>query len=250
MNMQADLPDDSASAAELERNGEAIRADMNRTLDELERKLSPGQLLDRSLGYLRDNSGDFVETLGRTVRENPMPVIATAVGLLWMFTSRSSSKKQSTVSYGGSTPNRGIVDKLRSTAADASQKARSIGQQATDKMRSTTQGTTGTATQAWQATRNQAQRARDSFQVTVDEQPLVVGAIGLAVGALVGAAVPATAWENRTMGQLRDKALERAKAAGANTYEEMRGALRGESGRENAGAANGDAGRSASSATH
>ena len=58
------------STTELEREGEEIRADLDRTLDEIERKLSPGELLDRSvesgrgavrfLEGARDWSGELV----------------------------------------------------------------------------------------------------------------------------------------------------------------------------------------------
>ena len=47
-------PDRTAGAP-----ADQIRADMDRTLDALERKLSPSQLLDRSLDYLRAHSGDM-----------------------------------------------------------------------------------------------------------------------------------------------------------------------------------------------
>ena len=42
-------------ASELEREGDEIRADMGRTLDELERKFSPEQMMERSMSFLREN---------------------------------------------------------------------------------------------------------------------------------------------------------------------------------------------------
>lgn len=69
------------SASELEREGEEIRADLDRTLDEIERKLSPGELLDRSVDFLRDHGSDFLAEAGETVRRNPVPVLLTAAGL-------------------------------------------------------------------------------------------------------------------------------------------------------------------------
>lgn len=64
-----------------------------------------------------------------------------------------------------------------------------------------------------------ARRAASTATTTVDdwvhENPLAVGAIALAVGAAIGMSVPATEMENRTMGEARDRAWERASKAAA-----------------------------------
>lgn len=80
------------STSDLEREGEEIRADLDRTLDEIERKLSPGELLDRSVEFLRDNGSDFLKEAGETVRRNPIPVLLTAAGLVWLTASVASSR--------------------------------------------------------------------------------------------------------------------------------------------------------------
>ena len=48
---------------QLERAADRIRADLDRTLDALERKVSPSQLLDRSLTYLREHGGEMVDAV-------------------------------------------------------------------------------------------------------------------------------------------------------------------------------------------
>ncbi len=70
------------------------------------------------------------------------------------------------------------------------------------------------ARQARKEARYQARRARRGFVHMLDEQPLVMGAIGLAVGAALGAALPATRQEDEWLGETRDEWLERAKTAG------------------------------------
>jgi hypothetical protein len=55
------------------------------------------------------------------------------------------------------------------------------------------------------------------------EQPLMLGAVGLAVGALIGALVPATEHEDRFIGGVRDEAvknLSRRTRAGFETVRE------------------------------
>ncbi len=59
MNATSERPGASRDPEQLERAAERLRADLDRTLDALERKLSPSQLLDRSLAYLREHGGDM-----------------------------------------------------------------------------------------------------------------------------------------------------------------------------------------------
>ena len=234
---------DTHSASELERDTDAIRADMNRTLDEIERKLSPGQLLDRSLGYLREHGGDIAHKVGETVRQNPVPVLMTAAGLLWMIaaTYRSSStrdERQDARSglqpeYGTGLDSDadgaagGVSEKLKNTAASAGERVRSSGHAISDRARATTTAATSTVKNAIDSTRGQTQRARQGFKHMVDEQPVALGAIGLAVGAILGAALPTTEWENRTLSQARERALSKAKELGEQKYEDLRETVRG-----------------------
>ncbi len=49
------------------------------------------------------------------------------------------------------------------------------------------------------------QRTTRSFSEIIEQQPLVLGAIGLAVGALVGAMLPRTRMEDEYLGEARDQ---------------------------------------------
>jgi Protein of unknown function (DUF3618) len=75
----------SKSAAEIEREVRESRADVERTLDQIQERLSPGQLLDQAVGYLRGGGGEFMRNLGDSVRSNPLPVTLVGVGLAWMM---------------------------------------------------------------------------------------------------------------------------------------------------------------------
>ena len=81
---------------ELERNAEQIRADLDRTLNALERKLSPSQLLDRSLAYLRDHSGDLTRSVGEAVRRNPVPIVLAVAGIGWLRLCAAGSRSTTT----------------------------------------------------------------------------------------------------------------------------------------------------------
>jgi hypothetical protein len=76
----------SRSAAEIEREVQQSRAEIEHTLDAIGERLSPGELVDQALGYFRSGRGvDFVRNLGDSVAQNPIPVALMGVGLAWMM---------------------------------------------------------------------------------------------------------------------------------------------------------------------
>lgn len=54
-------------------------------------------------------------------------------------------------------------------------------------------------------------RTRQSFWQTMEENPLAVGAVLTIAGAAVGAAIPATEYENKLMGETRDRLMDEAR---------------------------------------
>src|SRR5574339_1205648 len=62
------------------------RGEMDRTLTAIEQRLTPGQLVDQALDYLRQSgANEFVQNLGGAAKQNPMPVAVTAIGLAWLM---------------------------------------------------------------------------------------------------------------------------------------------------------------------
>jgi hypothetical protein len=74
------------SAAELQREIERQRDEIDTTIDQIQRKLSPGQLLDEALAYAKGSGGaEFLHGLQRNVVANPMPVALLGVSLAWLM---------------------------------------------------------------------------------------------------------------------------------------------------------------------
>ena len=77
------------------------------------------------------------------------------------------------------------------------------------------------ARRASEATRRAASTATSSVDDFTHDNPLAVGLIALAVGVAIGMTVPATEIENRTMGEARDRAWERASKAASEIKENV-----------------------------
>lgn len=70
-----------SESAEIEREIEETRARLDETLMTLQRKLSPEELVDGSLAYLRERVGPA--RLGEAVKRHPLPVLLIALGVGW-----------------------------------------------------------------------------------------------------------------------------------------------------------------------
>lgn len=66
------------------------RAEIGETIEAIQHRLSPGQLLDQALGYVRTNGGEAVGSVMRSARQNPWPLLLTGIGLAWLMTSTTA----------------------------------------------------------------------------------------------------------------------------------------------------------------
>ena len=91
------------------------------------------------------------------------------------------------------------------------------------------------ASRAAEVTRAQAER----MNRLLHEQPLMLGALGLAAGAIIGALLPTTEHEGRMLGEMRNKAMkevaQKSRAKFETAREHVAAALRPEGGSEDSG---------------
>lgn len=82
----------------IERELAATRARVDRTIDQIQERLSPGQLLDEGLRYFRDGPSDYLSTfgsnLGHSVRDNPLPVAMIGLGVAWLALGQGAPAQQ------------------------------------------------------------------------------------------------------------------------------------------------------------
>ena len=253
VNNTTNLRDDAGKdPATLEREIDQTRANMDRTLGALERKFSPGQLLDQAMEFARENGGEFANNLGRSVKENPVPAILTAVGIAWMVASSNRPRSWTADAYderytrndfnsdefdqavtegdaGDEDEKEGLTEKAQrlkasaeGTLTEAGQRVKSAAERTRQKLASTKETMSSRLRSTSGTAQIQTQRVREGFNSLLSEQPLLLGALGIAVGAAIGAALPATEQEDRLFGSARDKTLSEVKQRGAESYEQVR----------------------------
>jgi ElaB/YqjD/DUF883 family membrane-anchored ribosome-binding protein len=182
------------------------RGDMDATLQAIEQRLTPGQLVDQGLDYLR-NSGakEFASNLSGSVKHNPLPVALVGIGVAWLMATgnRKPSYAQAPSESSGSGMMRQASERMSSTKDRLSESAQS----ARERVGQIGQAARNQA----QRVRHQAERVRTGYDSLVREQPLALGAIGLAIGACLAAAAPRTRPEDELMGEASDRLSDQAK---------------------------------------
>jgi hypothetical protein len=218
--------------ATLEREIDETRAEMNQTLNALERKFSPGEFLDQSLSYVQQHGGEFAGTLGNVIRDNPMPTLLTAAGLVWMFLAGNRPKtdlKARTVDYEYDPPaqeyNRthsNVPENKPGVLAQAGERIRSGADTTRQRLTSSKEAVASGLGRTAATAQMQATRVREGFNSIFEEQPLILGALGIALGAAVGAALPRTEQEDRLLGETSDAVTARVKEKGAESFDQVK----------------------------
>lgn len=248
------------SPSELEREAEQVRAEISETTRQLRDKMSPGQLMDEALGYFKDGDAQrFLTNFKDQVRDNPLALALVGGGLAWLMagsgvsssrTSHRPSHTAATSLYTGENAGSGypvadsgdaegssftssLSDGLSSASDAASHAAASVtgtasnaGQYARETMHDVRDQLHSGASSLHRSASDFGNRARDTFADALEREPLIIGALGLAVGAALGALIPATRTEERYLGSAARTAKEQAEgmlAEGVERAKEVAG---------------------------
>jgi len=145
-----------------------------------------------SEGWQDTSSYDYAER--HSLRERVGEVASTARDTVGQY---AASARDTVGGYAAS---------AAETARDAAEAARCRAMKASERVSSAAQSASVRTKETWQS-------ASSSVDNLVHEYPLAAGAIAVAVGAAIGLSVPNTEIEDRTMGEKRDLAIEKARIA-------------------------------------
>jgi hypothetical protein len=135
---------------------------------------------------------DFVSVIGVAIRDNPLPAALIGMGLAWHITGGKAKAAFGAVGNGLST----------------------LGSQMSEGVRSASDAVTDSAASAIEGVRAGASVAsiRSTVGGILQQQPLLLGAIGLAIGAGVGASLPVSDIETQYLGDASAEFQAKARA--------------------------------------
>jgi ElaB/YqjD/DUF883 family membrane-anchored ribosome-binding protein len=217
------------SSEEIEREVEDARGRVDRTVEALKDKMQPKELFDEATRIMGGTSNKVLTTAVDQLRENPIPIALIGLGVAWLAISQTRRGSSSGYpegyypTYEGYDEDETLRAKVRAKAEAAKAKLADTAEKAKARLTDAqTHAGDGIATARGKVSEyahlaqdkagEYTRVARQRFDDTLDAEPLVIGAIGLAVGAAIGAALPATPVERRYFGPARGKALDAAKS--------------------------------------
>ena len=234
---------------------EQTREDMSETIDAIQEKLRPGNIMSDAkervknattervrnmvgsasetaqdaMEQTRHYAGDVVEG----ARNNAIPVAMIGVGLAWLLVDRFRGNgrdyEEGYYRSGYRTPRAyesddyyryGATGYVASGGYEESESGRypdrSSGTNLSEGFNRASSRASEAASQTGRKMARAGRRTRNQFQRLLHDNPLLVGAAAMMVGAAVGIALPETERENELMGEAKDNVVERAQDMAKN----------------------------------
>jgi ElaB/YqjD/DUF883 family membrane-anchored ribosome-binding protein len=250
------------------------RADMEGTIDEIQERLDPQRLRQEAQGAIHDATVGRAKRMAEnvsdrareasgglmdTIRENPIPAAMVAVGLGWLWSQRSRSRRigpherapytlyereevpsphgrrvravqQSRVR--SEDRSGGRMGEAQQRAGEMAGEARQRAQQAQRRAGEMAGEARHRAEELVEQGQEQVQHVAEQAQYRVEQtrnrlgemmedNPLALGAVALAAGIAIGMAIPETRREHQMMGGMRDNLMDRAQHTAEKTMEKM-----------------------------
>lgn len=193
--------------------------------------------IGKAVNYMKDMGSEISSSSAvRTVRNNPLPFILIAAGAGLLAYNSFGTKAKSAA------PRRRRQEDLE-PGTDGDRRSRSLLGSAREKVSGIAEGVTGVAGNAYETVAGAASSAyggiansvgsaytgaselahraydkvgeygstaQEQYHHHLEENPLAVGAVALALGAAVGFAIPSTRYEGELMGDARENLMQKA----------------------------------------
>lgn len=249
-------PDQSRqrSSDEIRADIERTRAQMDRTVDEIEERLTPEQIMKRMACAVGNGASSLAKTSSRKavqlVREHPVPVAIVGAGLIGLFVARHKLKQRrqrresgeafEPGRYGETGISRAVgaaegrfgeelsdvkdraghaKQRIREKLHDATEAAREKAHDVKEYARHAVQSAGETMSNVGHKIQRGAHQTREWFDDTLHDYPLAMGAGFFALGLAGGFSVPASRKEKEILGPVRDRLVDSAKEKGSELLE-------------------------------
>jgi hypothetical protein len=172
-----------------------------------------------------------MSNLGQSVKSQPLPLALVGIGLSWLiFSERKQVAGESHLRRSGEAREKieEVRGKASETAHRAKEKMEGVSHAVSERMHrmserahSTRESTRESASE-WghrigevrHRSGERLQRVGSNFSHAVENQPLILGVLGVAVGALLGALLPPTRQEDVMLGPAKERMKEQAVETG------------------------------------
>ena len=195
----------------------------------------------------RSGTSDFVGGLQDAIQKNPVSAALIGMGLLWMLTggknltaaaalfpaaakataAGAASGLQRSAEIAGSAGaavrslGGDMVDGVRDAVSGAAASAGDTATKAYEAVKDTTAASASRATPSVNATEGFAGTVQQSLADTFERQPFLLGAIGIAIGAGMAAAMPATQMETDMVGDAANRVKAQAAELASTTVDKV-----------------------------
>lgn len=203
----------------------------------------------------RETVSDAGTTILDTIKANPVPAALVAIGLGWLFVSSRSSGRSTTdrrigvrmaprrlvaggqriaerAVHGASEMAHDVGDRVGHAAHDVGDRVGHAAHDVGDRIAEVAHEARDTAMHIGHETRvrsgrairgagREIVRAERSFEHMLEDNPLVFGAVAIAIGAAIGLALPHTRREDEWMGRAKERLLEKAESAAGTAIHEV-----------------------------
>jgi hypothetical protein len=157
---------------------------------------------------MTQSTDTFIKSLDRSIRENPVQAGLIGLGVLWMFAGRLplSALRDGAVKGMQATSEVGavVVGKVGEGVIGASSALSAASDSVDSSAKGVVQHTVSASNRAAEKTMLISGDASRQIAAVFESQPLVLGLVGLAIGAGVAATIPNTDSENQLFGQHAD----------------------------------------------
>ena len=242
----ADSADYDENTEQLRADIEDTRADMSQTLNEIQERLSPENLMDQAKEAVREatigkvekamgqvgetlsavtepalevagRAGNAIKEVGTTVGDqiwkNPIPIalIGLGVGMLVMKNYRGQS-------YGNGSTQRKFPQGRSSSyslgdVGQPRQTTQSTGASTLNQVKETASDLANRSTQTLNELGTKAKNSASRFGEIMRDNPLAAGAVAIAAGTAVGLLIPSTQFESEYIGETGERLVDRVEDA-------------------------------------
>ncbi len=250
--------DHAQTSSEVAHEAEDTRAHLASTLEQLRTNLKPENVMEEVVSNAKFGASAVADNLADVAKSYPIPAILIAAGAALIMgvaskgigrsgsrssvTSRPSMLRNSrfdpspsrtprrlTVTSGGtgfassvSSLRDGVKDYVSDQTSAVSGQVGSLKRQASDVYYSSSSKARDAMQNASRYIPNDRSEVKSKLSNLLEEQPLILGAIGLAVGAAIGAALPITQTEDNWMGSTSHSVRQAAQDAARQEVDTLR----------------------------